>query len=58
MTAKTIAERQRAFKARMEAQGLTRCFVYAKPENHSKIKQFAKTLNDPEAHLHPKPQTP
>jgi hypothetical protein len=45
MTAKTTAERQRAFKARMAEQGLTRCFVYVKPEHHTKIKAFAAALN-------------
>ena len=47
MTAKTTAERQRAFRADLKRQGLTEVRgIYAKPEKHEAIKEAAKRALD------------
>jgi len=45
-----VAARQRALKAAREAQGLVRVAnLYARPEDHQTIREFAKTLHSPKA---------
>lgn len=46
MTAtKTTAERQRAFRARLRADGLTEVRgVFARPEHHARIKAYAERV--------------
>lgn len=47
MTAKTTAERQRAYKASQRRQGLTEVRgIFAKPEKHEAIKEAAKRALD------------
>lgn len=49
MTAKTNAQKQADLRQRRQAEGKTEVRgIYAKPEHHSKIKAFAKTLDKPE----------
>lgn len=40
----SVSKRQAELKARRHADGLKRCEVWAKPEHHPAIKQFAKDL--------------
>ena len=44
MIAKTDAQRQKERRERREAAGLTRCEVFAHPEDHPKIKRYAAKL--------------
>ena len=45
MTAKTTAERQKAFRAELKRQGLTEVRgIFAKLEQHQAIKEAAKAL--------------
>jgi DNA-binding LacI/PurR family transcriptional regulator len=47
MTAKTTAERQRAFRADLKRQGLTEVRgIFAKPAQHQAIKEAAKQMLD------------
>ena len=47
MTAKTTAERQRAYKASQRRQGLTEVRgIYAKPEKHKAIRDAVKQMID------------
>ena len=46
MTAATTAERQRAYKARQQEAGLTEVRgIYARPEDHAAIKEYAVKLS-------------
>lgn len=48
MTAKTNAEKQADLRASRLAEGMTEVRgIYAKPEDHAKIKAFAKKLAKP-----------
>ena len=47
MTAKTTAERQRAFRADLKRQGLTEVRgIYAKPDAHQAVKEAARKVLD------------
>lgn len=47
MTAKTTAERQRAFRAHLKRQGLTEVRgIYAKPDQHKAIKEAARKVTE------------
>ena len=47
MTAKTAAERQRAYRADLRRQGLTEVRgIFAKPDQHKAIKEAAKRVLD------------
>lgn len=47
MTAKTTAERQRAFRAILKQQGLTEVRgIFAKPDQHKAIREAAKRVLD------------
>jgi hypothetical protein len=45
-TLMTNSEKQKALRDRRRAAGLKRCDVWAKPEHHAKIQNFAKTLEN------------
>ena len=48
MTAKTTAERQRAFRADLKRQGLMEVRgIFAKPSQHKAVKQAARKVTDP-----------
>ena len=48
MTAKTNAQKQADLRARRLAEGMTEVRgIYAKPEDHAKIKAYAKKLAKP-----------
>lgn len=45
MSSKTTADRQRELRARRLSEGLTEVRgIYAKPDDHAKIKAYAKKL--------------